>query len=60
MPFVKENPVQFFFNVGSQESWIKAEITGTRLTTSGATITKPYVFFIIILFFYQIDDWEIN
>ena len=55
MPFGKENPVQFFINVGSQESWIKPEMTGTRLDTSGATdikiFVKPYLFFILVSFF---------
>jgi hypothetical protein len=55
MPFGKENPVQFFFNVGSQESWIKPEMTETRLNTSVATnikfFVKPYLLFILVLVF---------
>ena len=55
MPFGKENPVQFFFNVGSQESWIMPEMTETRLNTSVATnnkfFVKPYMLFILVLFF---------
>ena len=55
MPFGKENPVQFFFNVGSQKSWIKPEMTETRLNSSVATnikfFVKPYLLFILVLFF---------
>ena len=64
MPFGKENPVQFFINVGSQESWINPEMTETRSDKSGATnikfFVKQYLFFILALFLYQMDDWKIN